>query len=152
VYAIHYTILAMQCRVKANVSRSQSPFALDSHACTPAAARVVAHTGSIKGPHKATHRQGEATSQHRHRGQQTLRREVTQAWGAVPPTPGSRLGFGFTLNTRMHTCPRPRRRRSHTTTARAMYINIGLTLNTHAHMPPSTPPPPAPYINIYTDL
>jgi len=38
---------------------------------------------SIKGPHKATHGQGEAASQHHHRGQQTLRHEVTQAWGAV---------------------------------------------------------------------
>jgi len=36
---------------------------------------------SIKGPHKATHAHGEATSQHYHRGQQTLRHEVTQAWG-----------------------------------------------------------------------
>jgi len=36
---------------------------------------------SIKGPHKATHWQGEATSQHSHRGQQTLRHEVPQAWG-----------------------------------------------------------------------
>jgi len=44
---------------------------------------------SVKDPHKATHiRQGEATSQHRHshRGQQTLRREVTQDWGAVNGT------------------------------------------------------------------
>jgi len=40
---------------------------------------------SIKGPHKATHGQGEATSQHSLRGQQTLRHEVTQAWGAKPP-------------------------------------------------------------------
>jgi len=38
---------------------------------------------SIKGPHKATHGQGEATSQQHHRGQQTLRHEVPQAWGAV---------------------------------------------------------------------
>jgi len=40
-------------------------------------------SNQIKGPHKATHThgQGEATSQHRHRGQQTLRHEVTQAWG-----------------------------------------------------------------------
>ena len=38
---------------------------------------------SIKGPHKATHGQGEATSQHHNRGQQTLRHEVTHAWGAV---------------------------------------------------------------------
>jgi len=37
---------------------------------------------SIKGPHKATHAQGEATSEHYHRGQQTLRHEVPQAWGA----------------------------------------------------------------------
>ena len=37
---------------------------------------------SIKDPHKATHEQGEATSQHSHRGQQTLRHEVPQAWGA----------------------------------------------------------------------
>jgi len=36
---------------------------------------------SIKGPHTASHGQGEATSQHHHRGQQTLRHEVTQAWG-----------------------------------------------------------------------
>ena len=34
------------------------------------------------GPHRATHGQGEATSQHSHRGQQTLRHEVLQAWGA----------------------------------------------------------------------
>jgi len=38
---------------------------------------------AIKGPHKATHGQGEATFQHHYRGQQTLRHEVTQAWGAV---------------------------------------------------------------------
>ena len=31
-----------------------------------------------KGPHKTTHGQGEATSQHSHRGQQTLRHEVPQ--------------------------------------------------------------------------
>ena len=37
---------------------------------------------SIKGPHKAAHGQEEALSQHRHRGQQTLRHEATQAWGA----------------------------------------------------------------------
>jgi len=36
---------------------------------------------SIKGPHKATHGQGKATSQHSHRIQQTLRHEVPQAWG-----------------------------------------------------------------------
>jgi len=37
---------------------------------------------SIKGPHEATHRHGEATSQHSHshRGQQTLRHEVPQAY------------------------------------------------------------------------
>jgi len=33
---------------------------------------------SIKGRHKATHGQGEATSQHHHKGQQTLRHKVTQ--------------------------------------------------------------------------
>jgi len=39
---------------------------------------------SIKGsPHKATHGQWNAAFQHYHRGQQTLRHEVTQAWGAV---------------------------------------------------------------------
>jgi len=39
---------------------------------------------SIKGPHKAAHGQkGEATSQHHHRGQQTLHHEVMQALGAV---------------------------------------------------------------------
>ena len=38
---------------------------------------------SIKGPHKATHGQGEATSQHSHRGQHTLRHQVLQAWGAI---------------------------------------------------------------------
>jgi len=37
----------------------------------------------IKGPHKATHVEEEVTSQHHHRGQETLRHEVTQAWGAV---------------------------------------------------------------------
>jgi len=37
---------------------------------------------SIKGPHKATHGQVEAASQHNHRGQQPLRRKVPQAWGA----------------------------------------------------------------------
>jgi len=39
-------------------------------------------SNSSKGPHKATHGQGEATSQHCHRGQQTLSPEVTQSWGA----------------------------------------------------------------------
>jgi len=38
---------------------------------------------SIKGPYKATHGQGEATSWHHHREQQTLRHQVKQAWGAV---------------------------------------------------------------------
>ena len=42
---------------------------------------------AIKGPYKATHGQGEATSQHHHRGQQTLRHEVTQARGAVGGIP-----------------------------------------------------------------
>jgi len=36
----------------------------------------------VDGPGKATHGQGEATSQHSHRGQHTLRYEVPQAWGA----------------------------------------------------------------------
>jgi len=45
---------------------------------------VKPDSDSIKGPHKATHGQGEATSQHSHRGQQTLRHEVPQAWGAMP--------------------------------------------------------------------
>jgi len=44
--------------------------------------RIVSINQSIKGPHKATHGQGEATSQHSHRGQQTLRHEVPQAVGA----------------------------------------------------------------------
>jgi len=57
-----------------------------------AAARAAAAINqSIKGPHNATHGQGdnathgqgEAASQHHHRGQQTMRHEVTQAWGAV---------------------------------------------------------------------
>jgi len=39
---------------------------------------VIVLNQSIKGPHKATHGQGEATSQHHHRGQQTLRHEVPQ--------------------------------------------------------------------------
>jgi len=38
---------------------------------------------SIKDPHNATHGQGEATSQHHHRGAQPVRHEATQAWGAV---------------------------------------------------------------------
>jgi len=46
------------------------------------ASSVATTNQSIKGPHKATHGQGEATSQHSHRGQQTLRHEVPQAWGA----------------------------------------------------------------------
>jgi len=45
---------------------------------------ISIHLGiAIKGPHKATHGQGKAASQHHHRGQQTLRQEVTQALGAV---------------------------------------------------------------------
>ena len=40
---------------------------------------------SIKGPHKATHGQGETISQHSHRGQQTLCDEVPQSWGAKIP-------------------------------------------------------------------
>ena len=55
------------------------------------AMEAAAINQSIKGPHNATHGQGdnathgqgEAASQHHHRGQQTMRHEVTQAWGAV---------------------------------------------------------------------
>jgi len=38
---------------------------------------------SIKVPHAPHAGKGEATSQHNHRGQQTLRHEVTQAWGGL---------------------------------------------------------------------
>ena len=41
--------------------------------------------------YSATHGQGEATSQHSHRGQETLRHEVPQAWGAVK----ARIHFCF---------------------------------------------------------
>ena len=41
----------------------------------------VNSSSSIKDPHKDTHGQGEATSQHCHRGQQTLRHKVTGLGG-----------------------------------------------------------------------
>jgi len=43
---------------------------------------------SVKGPHKATHEQGEATSDYSHRAQQTLRHEAPQARGAKNESAG----------------------------------------------------------------
>jgi len=57
------------------------------------------YDASIKGPHKATHGHGEASSQHHHRGQHTPRHEVSQAWGAViydaSLTPTGVFGMNF---------------------------------------------------------
>ena len=96
--------------------RTSLPLLFDEGFGTPTEVRELATkfatppaiNQSIKGPIKATHGQGEATSQHSHRGQQTLRHEVPQAWGARPAgRPLDEEAAGSAAITPRSSVPRP---------------------------------------------
>jgi len=74
----------------------QVELAHSKQTATHGGAKSLKTANIIKSPHKATHGQEKARSQQYHRGQQTLRHKVPQAWGAVKNSQKKNLGATHT--------------------------------------------------------